>query len=172
MFFKELVKLGSALAIVVCLCGGVYGQQPCKTFGGTLYAWYDGKAWIGEGDFLVGDQLLHAKVVDVNTALEQHGDMWWGTETATFDFGGGNKMDLMTEFTTEHMKDPNGLFHVNMVGTFAHGAGRLNKVSGHFTSQGPFGQGVVLPGGKTNPPAGVSMYWIGHYDGAVCGVGK
>jgi hypothetical protein len=167
-------KLGRFCVAVVLLMfsGTALSQDQCRPFGGTLYGWHDGKAWAGEGDFMVGGQKLHAKVVDVNTAIEKHGDMWWGTETATFDFGEGNRVELLTEFTTEHMTNVSGVFHVNEIGTFANGTGSFRKASGHFTSQGPFGPGVRLPGGKAKPPAGASMYWIGHYDGVICGIGK
>ncbi len=147
-------------------------EEACQPFGGTLYGWNTGKAWVGEGDFTIGRRVLHATVSDVNTGVEKHGDMWWGTETATFDFGKGNTVDLLTEFTTEHMTDASGVFHVNEIGTFANGKGQFRNAYGHFNSQGPFGTGVVLPTGKAKPPAGVKMFWIGHYDGTICGVGK
>ncbi len=165
LFIASFVLLTIGVATAV-------GQQQCQPFGGTLYGWHDGKSWVGEGDFTLGTEVLHAKVVDVNTALEKHEDMWWGTETATFDFGQSNTVQLLTEFTTEHMKSASGVFHVNEIGTFAKGTGRFQKTYGHFNSQGPFGPGVVLPAAKAKPPAGVSMYWIGHYDGIVCGLNK
>jgi hypothetical protein len=147
-------------------------QEGCKPFGGTLYGWHNGKAWVGEGEFTVAGQVLRASVVDVNTGVEKHSEMWWGTETATFDFGKGNTVQLLTEFTTEHMTNPSGVFHVNEIGTLAKGTGRFRKAYGHFNSQGPFGPGVVLPAGKVSPPAGVTMYWIGHYDGTICGLSE
>jgi hypothetical protein len=164
-------RLGFAVAILLCWTSPALGQEHCTPFGGTLYGWHDGKAWIGEGDFLVGKQVLHAKVVDVNNTLEKHGETWWGTETATFTFTAGDKVQLITEFTTEHMTNAAGVFHVNENGTFANGTGRFRTASGHFTSQGPFGPAVVLPRGK-EPPTKMAMYWIGHYSGTICGVGK
>lgn len=159
-----------AVTLLVLTSGVAVGQQSCVPFNGTLYGWHDGKAWVGEGDFTVGAQVLHARVVDVNTALQKGEDAWWGTETATFDFGQGNTVQLLTEFTTEHMKNPSGVYHVNEIGTFANGAGMFQKASGHFTSQGPFGPGVVLPTGKVSPQEGAAMLWIGHYDGTICGM--
>ncbi len=167
---KSAMALLLGLLIVICATPLAMSQQGCKPFGGTLYGWHDGKAWVGEGDFTFGNEVLHAKVVDANTALEKHGDMWWGTETATFDFGHGNTVQLLTEFTTEHMTSPSGVFHVNEVGTFANGKGRFRKAVGHFNSHGPFGPSVVLPAGKVTVPAGMTMFWIGHYDGTLCGV--
>lgn len=171
MSAQRLRILCFALLLLV-FSGTAAGQDGCRPFGGTLYGWHDGKAWVGEGDFMIGSEKLHAKVVDVNTGLEKHNDLWSGTETATFDFGEGNRLELLTEFTTEHMKDSAGVFHVNEIGAFANGTGRFRKASGHFNSQGPFGPGVRLPAGKVNPPAGASMYWIGQYDGTICGIRK
>ncbi len=149
----------------------VLAQDRCQPFGGTIYGWHTGKAWVGEGDFYVGVQKMHANIEDVNTGLEKHGDLWWGTETATFDFGNGNTVQLVTEFTTEHMQSSTGVFHVNENGGFANGTGRFRKAQGRFTSQGPFGPSVVLPAAKVaNAPSGMAMYWIGHYDGTICGV--
>ncbi len=167
-------KKAAAAFIVLVLLGlgtpTMAGQQGCKPFGGTLYGWHDGKAWVGRGEFRLGTEVLNASVLDVNTAVEKHGEMWWGTETATFDFGNGNTVELLTEFTTEHMTSQSGVFHVNENGTFANGKGRFRKVYGQFNSQGPFGPGVVLPAGKPSAPAGAKMYWIGHYDGMICDV--
>lgn len=167
MISKRLLVLGVILLLVVLTATG-FSQDRCTTFGGTIYAWHDGNAWVGEGDFSVGRNTLHARIKDVNTSIERHEDMWWGTETATFDFGHGNTVDLLTEFTTEHMTSPSGVFHVNENGTFANGKGMFKRAFGRFTSQGPFGPKVVLPAGKVKPPEGVTLYWIGHYDGTIC----
>lgn len=162
------LRLFLTLLFVVVLSNVLFAKDHCSTFGGTLYGWHDGTAWVGEGDFYIGREMRHAKVRDVNTAIERHDDMWWGTETATFDFGGGDSVELVTEFTTEHMKNPSGVFHVNENGLFANGKGKFKGVYGRFTSQGPFGSGVVLPAGKVKPPEGMKLYWIGHYEGTVC----
>ena len=167
----KLARIGF-LAVVIFYAALATAQGSCKPFGGTIYAWHDGKAWVGEGDFAVGDEVLHANITDVNTGVEKHGEMWWGTETATFDFGGNNKVELLTEFTTEHMTNPAGVFHVNENGAFAKGTGRFRKAFGHFNSQGPFGPAVTLPAGKSKAPAGALMRWIGHYDGMICNVAK
>ncbi len=156
------------LLVLVLISGFVVAQDRCVPFGGTVFGWHDGTAWIAEGDFDIGQQTQHVKVRDVNTGVEKHGDFWWGTETATFDFGNGNTIDLMTEFTGENMNNPAKVFHVNMNGRFANGHGKYKKAWGRFSAEGPFGPGVVLPAGKVKPPEGVSMYWIGHYDGLLC----
>lgn len=70
------------------------------------------------------------------------------------------------------MTDAAGVFHVNENGTFAKGTGRFQNAYGHFNSQGPFGPGVTLPAAKSKAPAGMSMFWIGHYDGTICNVTK
>lgn len=162
-----------AVAVMVFVFGtALLAQEQCVPFGGTIYGWHSGKAWIGEGDFTIGQQTEHAKVVDTNTSLVRAGNMWRGTETAVFDFGNGNKIELMTEFVTEHQTDAvsaTGLFHVNEVGYFKNGTGKLKNAWGRFSSQGPFGPGVTLPA-EVKPTENDGMFWIGQYTGNVCGV--
>ncbi len=151
-----------------------FAQDNCVPFGGTIYGWHNGKTWYGEGNFTIGRKTLHANVVDVNTGNSKQGDMWLGTETATFDFGNGDKLDLMTEFVTEHQTDAvsaAGLFHVNEIGYFANGQGKFKNAWGRFASQGPFGPGVKLPP-EIKPGQNDGLFWIGQYNGMICGVGS
>lgn len=162
----------TVLFLVSTLPISAAGQDQCVPFGGTIYGWHNGKAWYGEGDFNVGRKTMHASVVDTNTGVERYGDMWLGTETAVFDFGGGDKIELLTQFVTEHHTDAvakDGLFHVNEIGSFANGTGRFKNGWGHFSSQGPFGPGVTLPP-TIKPGTNDGMFWIGQYNGMICGV--
>jgi hypothetical protein len=163
-----------SFAFFVLIIAGFFASanaQNCVPFGGTIYAGHT-NAWIGGGEFTVGRVTRHANVVDVNTSMVQDGDVWRGTETATFDFGNGNTVDLVTDFVTEHMNDAaaqSGIFHVNEIGTFANGKGKFKNAYGHFSSQGPFGPNVKLPE-AAKVPEGSQMFWIGQYHGFVCGV--
>jgi hypothetical protein len=117
---------------------------------------------------------LHADVVDPNTGLARIGDIWLGTEEATFDFGDGNTVTLMTDFITEHMNDAvstSGVFHVDETGYFAKGTGRFKNAWGRFNLQGPFGPGVKLPE-NIQPGTNDGLFWIGQYVGSICGVEK
>jgi hypothetical protein len=169
------MRLHLMLLFVSCFLLGInaFAQEQCVPFGGTIYGWHNGKSWIGEGNFTVGKKVMHATIVDVNTGISKQGDMWLGTETATFDFGSGNKVDLMTEFVTEHQTDAvgtsAGLFHVNETGYFANGQGKFKHAWGRFSSQGPFGPGVTLPP-EIKPTANDGLFWIGQYNGMICGV--
>ncbi len=154
----------------VLLSSPLLAQTGCVPFGGTIYGWHHGSAWIGEGDFAIGKQVMHAKIVDTNTSLSRQNDMWTGTETAVFDFGRGDTVALMTEFVTEHQTDAvatAGLFHVNEIGYFANGRGRFKNVWGRFSSQGPFGPGVKLPP-NIKPTENDGLFWIGQYTGTMC----
>lgn len=75
-------------------------QDQCVPFGGTIYGWQNGDSWFGMGDFTVAKDVMHATVTDPNTGFKNLGDIWLGTEEATFDFGKGNKIVLMTDFVT------------------------------------------------------------------------
>jgi hypothetical protein len=157
--------------VLLLIPSAAAAQNQCVPFGGTIYAWHT-NAWIGSGEFTVGRQVLHATINDVNTSIVKDGDVWRGTETATFDFGSENTVDLMTDFVTEHMNDAaaaSGVFHVNEIGTFAHGTGIFKNAYGHFSSQGPFGPKVKLPE-NVKPPENADMFWIGQYNGMICGI--
>jgi hypothetical protein len=158
------------LFFIIAIVSTSADAQNCVPFGGTIYAGHT-TAWIGGGDFTVGRATRHANVVDVNTSISQDGDVWRGTETATFDFGKGNTVDLVTDFVTEHMNNATstGIFHVNEIGTFSNGKGKFKNAYGHFSSQGPFGPNVKLPSTAT-VPEGSNMFWIGQYHGFICGV--
>lgn len=67
---KNAVAITIAMAVLMMLTTAAAAQDTCKPFGGTIFAWHDGKAWAGEGDFVVGREVLHAKITDVNTGLE------------------------------------------------------------------------------------------------------
>ncbi|HZS95228.1 MAG TPA: hypothetical protein VFA40_00505 [Terriglobales bacterium] len=124
------------------------------------------------GDFTVAKDVMHATVTDPNTGFTDLGDIWLGTEEATFDFGKGNKIVLMTDFVTEHQSDPGGglgVFHVNETGYFARGTGRFRHAWGRFNLQGPFGPGVALPT-TIEPGLNDGLFWIGQYVGTICGV--
>jgi hypothetical protein len=40
---------------------------------------------------------------------------------------------------------------------------------GHWVTYGPFGPAVKLPD-DIKPAPDATMYWIGHYDGTICGI--
>lgn len=141
-------------------------------FGGTIYGWHNGSSWYGVGDFSFGKKTLHATVVDPNTGFTDKGDIWLGTEEATFTFATGEKITLMTDFVTEHQTDvggAQGVYHVNEIGSFAQGTGRFQHAWGRFMLQGPFGWGVSLPSNIT-PGANDGLFWIGQYYGTICGL--
>ena len=144
----------------------------CVPFGGTIYGWHNGDSWYGVGDFIFGKKTLHATVEDPNTGFDDKGDIWLGTEEATFTFPSGEKITLMTDFVTEHQTDAaatQGVYHVNETGSFARGTGRFHHAWGRFNLQGPFGWGVSLPS-KITPGPNDGLFWIGQYNGTICGL--
>ncbi|HKS71876.1 MAG TPA: hypothetical protein VJQ82_01690 [Terriglobales bacterium] len=164
----------SALAIMLfAVTAGAMAQSKCLPFGGTIYGWHNvDKAWHGVGDFTFGKKILHATVEDPNTGFKDLGDIWLGTEEATFTFAEGDKVTLMTSFVTEHQTDPGGstgVYHVNETGYFARGSGRFKNAWGRFNLQGPFGPSVVLPD-EIKPGPNDGLFWIGQYNGTICGV--
>jgi len=73
---------------------------------------------------------MHATITDPNTGFTDMGDIWLGTEEATFTFANGDKITAMTDFITEHMTDPGGVqgvLHVDETGYFSKGTGHLRK---------------------------------------------
>ena len=163
----------SALAFILFIPAvRAAAQEQCVPFGGTIYGWHNGVAWYGVGDFTVGNKTMHATVTDPNTAFTDMGDVWLGKEEATFTFAKGEKITLMTDFVTEHMTDSGGdqaVFHVNETGYFAHGTGHFKGAWGRFNLQGPFGWGVMLPA-EIVPGPNDGLFWIGQYNGTICGV--
>lgn len=147
------------------------GQCQCEPFSGAIYSWYT-DTWHAVGDFTVGAKVHHATILIVNTSFFDDGDVDRGTETWTWDFGGGNTIQLMTDFVTEHMTDAvssSGVFHVIEVGKFANGAGAFKHAYGNLSAPGPFGPNVKLPD-KIQPPADASMFYVGLSQGMICGL--
>jgi hypothetical protein len=58
---------------------------------------------------------------------------------------------------------------VNETGYFARGTGRFKHAWGRFNLQGPFGWGVTLPP-NISPDANDGLFWIGQYNGTICGL--
>jgi hypothetical protein len=147
-------------------------RDRCVPVGGTFYGWHTSVAWFATGNFTVDRKVHHVDLVDINTSFFNGGDIWTGTETATFDFGRGDSVQLSAEFVTEHMNDAvasSGVFHINEIGTFTKGTGRFKNAYGHWIMQGPFGPNVPLPG-NIQPPPDADMFWIGQYHGTICGI--
>lgn len=173
MFRKNLLIFMVGLVMLTFGAAIAIGQQRCEAFGGTIYAWRTPAGFVGVGDFNIGNRTLHANVLDAPISSEPHPPEWaWGTELATFDFGEGNTVELLTEYTAEHLSNPAKVFHINEIGTIGNGTGRFAKAYGHFSSQGVFGAGVVLPAGKVTPPPDAKAFWIGMYNGSICGLSE
>lgn len=170
---KFILGLALATTFLVVISPSALGQSKCVPFGGTIYGWHNtDNAWHGVGDFTFGKKILHANVDDPNTGFKDMGDIWLGTEEATFTFAEGDKVTLMTSFVTEHQTDPGGstgVYHVNETGYFAGGTGRFKNAWGRFNLQGPFGPSVVLPD-EIKPGPNDKLFWIGQYNGTICGV--
>jgi hypothetical protein len=168
----KLDRLSIVLGLVLVVVSVGAHAQDCVPFGGTIYGWHNGNAWYGVGEFSVGKKVMHATVTDPNTSFTDMGDTWMGTEEATLDFGKGQRVTLMTSFVTEHQTDAaatSGVFHVNETGYFARGTGRLKHAWGRFNLQGPFGPGVKLPS-EIVLADNDGWFWIGQYNGTICGV--
>jgi hypothetical protein len=171
---RILIALSTLALGVVAAVPEAAAQEQCVPFGGTIYGWHS-DAWYGVGDFTVGKDVMFATIVDPNTGFTDQGDIWLGTEEATFTFKNGDKITAMTEFVTEHMTDSGGgggVYHVNETGYFSKGTGRFKHAWGRFSLQGPFGPGVALPANISVPddPNKDGWFWIGQYNGTICGV--
>lgn len=173
MRITTVLVIMSILALALfAIAPSAGAQDQCVPFGGTIYGWHNGDSWYGVGDFTFGRKVMHATVTDPNTGFTDFGDIWLGTEEATFTFSHGDKVTLMTDFVTEHQTDAagsSGVFHVNETGYFARGTGRFKHAWGRFNLQGPFGWGVTLPPVIT-PDANDGLFWIGQYNGTICGL--
>ncbi len=167
----KLVLLCVLFFVLVAMTPIANAQDQCVPFGGTIYGWHNINSWYGVGDFTFGKETLHATVTDPNTSITFKGDIWLGTEEATFTFSTGDKVTLMTSFVTEHQTDAagtSGVYHVNETGYFTRGTGQFKHAWGRFNLQGPFGPGVTLPD-DINPGENDGWMWIGQYNGTICG---
>ena len=171
-FGRAFASLSAWAILILATLLPAAAQEQCVPFGGTIYGWHYGDAWYGVGDFTFGSRIMHAAVKDPNTGFTDLGDIWIGKEEATFSFGKGEKITLMTDFVTEHQTDSGGdqgVYHVNETGYFDRGTGRFKGAWGRFNLQGPFGPGVMLPADIV-PGANDGLFWIGQYNGTICGV--
>jgi len=171
----SVAVLTIAVLIVTELPAQAEDQCQCEPFSGTMYGWNTGD-WHAVGSITIGTKTYRATLLAVNTSFSGEGDdEWLGTETWTFDFGGGNTLQLMTHFVTEHMTDAasaSGVFHVIELGTFTKGTGVFKHVYGNLISPGPFGPGVKLPDNiKLPPEAQGAWLWVGPLHGMICGTG-
>jgi hypothetical protein len=153
------------------------GQCQCEPFSGTLYGWNTGD-WHAVGDITIGNKVYHATLLVVNTSFIDNGDTWLGSETWTFNFGGGNTIQLMTHFVGEHVSPTDavyqtGIYHVIELGTFTNGTGVFKHAYGNLISPGPFGPGVKLPDNIKLPPEAQGTdvwFWVGPAQGMICGI--
>jgi len=173
---KAIVLMSALLMLVsMALSAGAQAQSripsPCVPFGGTIYGWPNGDSWYGVGDSTFGRKIMHATVLDPNAGFTDNGDIWLGTEEATFTLASGEKITLMTDFVSEHQTDPagtQGVYHLNEIGYFARGTGRFQHAWGRFTLRGPFGWGVTLT--NITPGTNDGLFWVGQYNGSICGL--
>lgn len=157
-----------ALAVLVLVAGPAQAQSNCAPVSGTVYGAVYAKAWHLVGDFTIGRDVYPATIDVAMNRLKKDGDMWQGSETWTLDFGGGNAVQLVTSFVTEHMTNAGGIFHIREVGTFINGEGAFTHMVGTITAEGPFGPAVKLPEGVPLPTG--SMYWVAPVQGIICGM--
>ncbi len=165
-------------AILFCLIGDstvpARAQGNCLPVSGTVYGALYGEdeesvAWHALGNFTIGDQTYYATVAVQGVSMNADEDIWQGGELWTFDFGGGDTVQLMTSYVTEHMTNPDGIFHIREVGTFINGAGMFKNAYGNLCAEGPFGPNVVLYD-ITELPADAMMYFVAPAQGLICGV--
>jgi hypothetical protein len=143
----SVAVLMTGLLILIAPPARADGQSQCQPITGTLYMGLT-DTWYMVGDLTIGKKVYHATGFSVNTSFIDEGDVWLGTETWTFDFGGGNTIQVMAQFVTEHMTDAaseSGIYHYIGVGTFANGTGAFKRAHGNLGVQGPFGPNVKVP---------------------------
>ena len=181
--FRFSVGLSVIVVFLIGICSSSSSAQGnCLPLSGTVHgALYrdapgQPRYWHMVGNFTIGDAVYSATIGVKGTSQIQDGYMWQGTETWTFDFGGGNTIQLMTDYVTEHMTagglpNPEGIFHIREVGTFANGTGALKNVYGNLAADGPFGPNVVLHDEpQWWPLSGVTMFYVAPSQGMICGL--
>ena len=172
--FRSAVCLSVvAVFIFVTNASSASAQGNCLPFSGTIYgALYaefgQSPAWHLVGGFRIGHEVYDATIDVTLTSLSTDEDIWQGAETWTFDFGEDDTIQLMTDFVTEHMTNPDGIFHIREVGTFANGTGAFKHADGNLSAEGPFGPNVVLHN-VTQLPADALMFWVAPSQGMICG---
>ena len=168
--FLSITILAIAVLVLTAPPAQAEDQCQCNPFSGTLYGWNTGD-WHAVGDITIGNKVHQATTLVVNTSFVDDGDTWLGTEAWTFNFGGGNTIQLKTHFVTERMTDASGVFHVIEVGTFTNGTGVFKHGYGNLISSGPFGPNVKLPDNiKLPPEAQGAWLWVGPVQGMICGM--
>jgi len=172
---------GALPAIVVFLLvmdnGPANAQNNCAPFSGMVYgALYRDSAdqprtWHMLGNFTIGRELSFATIGVKSTSMVRDPDDWQGTELWTFDFGGGNTIQLTTDFVTEHMANTAGIYHIREVGRFVDGTGAFVHAYGNLTAEGPFGPNVVLHD-VSGLPTVATMFWVAPTQGMICGANE
>jgi hypothetical protein len=93
--FTGCVSIFLVLLIGIC-SSSASAQGNCLPFSGTVHgALYrdapgQPRYWHMVGNFTIGDLVYPATIAVKGTSQVQDGYIWQGTETWTFDFGGGN----------------------------------------------------------------------------------
>jgi hypothetical protein len=179
---RFIVCLSLTMLLLLGICSiPVNAQGNCLPFSGTVHgALYrdapgQPRYWHMVGHFTIGNDVYSATIAVKGTSQIIDGYIWQGNETWTFDFGGDNTIELMTDYVTEHMTaggvtNPEGIFHIREVGIFANGTGAFKNAYGNLAADGPFGPNVVLHDTpKWWPSTGVAMFYVAPSQGTICG---
>lgn len=155
--------LTAVLAVGALLgsAGDASGQSSCVALSAVNHATSPVDIWLGEGWWAFGNAApIHAKETTGSTVYEKSdGDVWYGTEKTTVDFGNGNTFQLTTRWLAHH--NSTGIGEVTETGTIGNGTGKFADIIGVFYAPGTFG---FMWGDQVN------FLWLGSRQGTVCGL--
>ncbi|MFQ5668025.1 MAG: hypothetical protein ACE5I7_16540 [Candidatus Binatia bacterium] len=133
---RQLLLAGLTLLIAVLLPSSAWGQSGCQRLQGSENLTFLG-FWTGDVDLVLGNQLLHGVVSYTLTSARptKGGVVLLGTETATFDFGGGNTFTVQDHFSFSRTPDPT-VRSYKAINRVTAGTGRFKDAFGKFTVKG------------------------------------
>jgi hypothetical protein len=138
------MKAKALLLGILLLSISMYAQNRCMpiTATGLMTHPLVGGDWTGTVSVTFGGQALTANATIVTVSGPElkgtTGNAASGSELATFTFTQNDWFQVLSYFHTQHMTNPDLVFHVNETGKVTAGSGIFQGVTGVTNHQGPF----------------------------------
>ncbi len=114
------------------------GDADCESLEGTIRLTFDlsREQWVGGAQMFIGMKPFSGHVEFQTQSAEQIGANFVGTETATFDFGGGDILKETDRFLFGPSEDDPAVLHYAGIGRVKKGAGAFEGAHGRLVIQG------------------------------------
>ncbi len=182
MTLKRKITLAAGIVCAATLLGLCLAQIPNAqaaakglnlTVSGTLYGNLAADGWRANVNFLIGNELLPATILDQGV----EGKHWHDNSPASGGWS-GNEHWVVTfydpqvggfELDAHYQASPSsapGLFTLHETGSIVNGTGRFARASGQISIQGPF----TVPLGAVPAPDERQLFWISEIHGSIQGM--